>query len=97
MSDLAIVCFWNADNREVGWPTPSDILAEENDGTVIEIEEVAIVRSSFQARLPAADDADSDDDFDVCADTREEAERLIQAELDRRAALNECAATRSPK
>lgn len=94
MSDLTIVCFWNADNREVGWPTPSDILAEENDGTVIEIEEVAVVRRSFQARLPAADDADSDDDFDVCADTRQEAERLVNAELDRRDALEEAA---SPK
>lgn len=82
--DPEICCYWYADDREVGYMSPSDILSYSDYGEVAEIEHVAIVKTTFEARLPPADDADTDDDFGVIEDTREAAEAKIAAELARR-------------
>lgn len=91
MTEHAIRCYWNAEDREIGHNDISDILDGGPDGKVFEIEHVAVVKVTYEARLPAADDADSDDDFVVCCDTREEALFLIQNEEDRRAEIEETA------
>lgn len=82
-----VQCFWNGNDREIGYGDPSEILQGHIDGAVIEIEHVAVVDTTYEARLPAADDAEYDDDFEVCEQTREAAEAAVSAEIARRDSL----------
>lgn len=84
-------CFWDANDNEYGFGDPGEILENYDAGSVAKIEHVAVVRTSFEARLPPADDADSDDDWNVVADTMEEAKAAVEAERERRKALTEMA------
>jgi hypothetical protein len=86
------VCYWDANNNEYGFGDPGEILENYDAGSVVEIEHVAVVMTTFEARLPPADDADSDDDWEVVADTLEEAAAAVQVERERRKALAEMAA-----
>lgn len=83
----SVQCYWDADDREMGWREPWEILETSDWGTISEIEHVAVVERTFEALLPAAEDSDSDDEFHVCEQTREAAEMKISAEIKRRAAL----------
>ncbi|MEQ3679247.1 hypothetical protein [Pseudophaeobacter sp.] len=83
----SVQCYWNGDDREYGHSDPSEILDDIESGAVVEIEHVAVVDVTYEARLPAAEDAEYDDDFKVCENTREAAEAAITAEQSRRAAI----------
>ena len=79
-----VTCYWDADDRDIGYDGPAEILYRYGHGIVCEIEHVAVVKTTFEAFLPPAEDADSDDDWQVVADTREAAEAAMAAELERR-------------
>lgn len=83
-----VECYWDADDREIGHLDICEILENCGPGEVAEIEHVAVVATTFEAFLPAADDAETDDQFEVCEDTREAAEAKVAQELARRAALS---------
>lgn len=83
------------------WPsedTSSDACADSpseiyeglyvDPGTIIEYSRGGVVETGFYGRLPAADDADSDDDFEVDEPTEEAATEKMAAEISRRAALS---------
>ncbi|MEO9231535.1 MAG: hypothetical protein ABI216_21655 [Devosia sp.] len=78
------------------WYDPNDpeiagefyIVADDRPaGRPINIHGAATVRSVWWAHLLAADDADSDDEWECQADTEADCLRLIAAEIDRRSAL----------
>ncbi|MEP0155221.1 hypothetical protein [Pseudophaeobacter sp.] len=83
----SVQCYWNGDDREFGHSDPSEILGDIEPGAIVEIEHVAVVDVTYEARLRAAEDAEHDEDFEVCENTREAAEAAITAEQSRRAAL----------
>lgn len=80
-------CYWDASDREHGWSDLWQIIECHDVGQVVEIEAVAVVGVSYHARLEAARDSLTDDDFEVEAATEEEAAAQIKAELARREAL----------
>lgn len=95
MSDPKIICYWNANDREYGHHTTYDLM-EDGPGAVFEIEHVAVVKRTFEAWLPPAEDAGSDN-FEIVADTKEECQRLLDAEVSRRAALEEASGSDTPE
>jgi len=78
--------FWDYEDPECGYSDPGEILDRYSDGEIIRIDAGAVLETTFAARLPAADDAGRDDPWEVEADTLEEAEALVTAELVRRQA-----------
>lgn len=66
-----------------------DCVRDARPGEVVGVSCGGVVWTRYYAWLPPADDADSDDDFWIDASSKEEAERLVQAERYRRAALEE--------
>lgn len=92
LKEPKVTCYWDVNDNECGHGDPSEILKNYDAGDIAEIEHVAVVRTTYEARLPAADDADSDDDWEVVSDTLEEAEAAVEAERARRKAISEQAA-----
>lgn len=88
----AIICYWDTDDTEVGEHSIQDVLDRHGHDTVVGVDHVAVVRTTFHATLPAADDANSDDWWTVEAASAEEAESAIEAERLRRKALADTAA-----
>lgn len=84
MSELKVECYWDAEDREHGHSDPYDIIDYKNHGSISEIEHVAVVKVTFQGLLPAAEDSDCVNDFEVCEKTREAAEAKMQTEITRR-------------
>ena len=82
-----VECYWNGDDRELGHADPGEILDYIGPGSVVEIEHVAVVKVTYEARLPPAADSEHDDDFEVCEGSSEAANAAISAELSRRATL----------
>lgn len=82
-----IRCYWDAQDRELGYSDVSEILDKYPYGSVIEVEHVAVIASTFEAILPAAHDAETDDFFEVSECTREAANDRISAEITRRDAI----------
>lgn len=76
-----------ADDYEAGHGDICDILDYRGHGVVCTVEHVAVVRTTYHATLPPADDADSDDDWEVEAATADEARAALEAEQARRKAL----------
>lgn len=66
--------------------SPWDIIEYHcvEDGDIVEILRGGVVETMFCARLPPADDSDTDDDFEVCEATYEAAKAAIDAERTRR-------------
>lgn len=88
-----ISCYWNAEDREAGFSDISDLIEAfsynevDADPPVFEVEHVAVIRTTFEASLPPASDADSDDEMTFSFPTREECEAAVQAEVLRRKTL----------
>lgn len=78
--------FWDPDDPESPMSTPFDEMGDwgRENGIVHEVWRAVQLPSIFVAQLLPADDADSDDEWMCEADTREEAQALLDAELERR-------------
>lgn len=63
---------------------PFQVLEWDKDGTVAAVSRGGIIETRYYAILPAAEDADSDDDFEVDEATHEAAQNKVNAELARR-------------
>jgi hypothetical protein len=85
-----IDCYWDAADREFGRSGICEILDDYDDGTVVAVESVAVVKVTFCARLEPAADAETDDYWTVEADTREAAEAAVDAEMSRRKGIAQC-------
>jgi hypothetical protein len=59
--------------------------SSKNAGRIVAVARGGIVEVMYCAALPPADDADSDDDFWVEAETEEAAQAMLDAEIARRA------------
>lgn len=79
-------CRWyrNADDHEHAVDGPWDILHEVGPNSVCEIERGGVVETRFMAYLDAAEDSDSDDEFEVDEATAEAAQAKLDAEIARR-------------
>jgi hypothetical protein len=86
--------YWLADDSELGANEPFEILSESETepGTVVAISRGGRVETRYYATLPPAEDAESDDDFEVDEATEEAAERKVADELARRAGQPQCIA-----
>ncbi|HEV7284986.1 MAG TPA: hypothetical protein VGN75_09015, partial [Kaistia sp.] len=73
---------------------PFEILSnwETEPGAVVAISRGGVVETRYYAQLPPAEDADSDDEFEVNEATEEDAKRKVADELARRAGQPECIA-----
>lgn len=76
--------YWDANNRERAVDGPRDILYEVGPNSVCEIERGGVVETRFMAYLDAAEDSDSDDEFEVDEATAEAARAKLDAEIARR-------------
>lgn len=81
--------FWDPDDPESPMSTPFDEMGDwgRENGIVHEVWQAVRLPSVYVAQLPPADDADSDDEWTCEAETREEAQSLLDAELERRKRL----------
>ncbi|TWA73971.1 hypothetical protein FBZ83_12638 [Azospirillum brasilense] len=89
MQTIEVTCYWDASDRETGHSSINEITENYAHGEVAEVEHVAVVRTSFHATLPPAEDAGSDDAWEIETDTREQAEKAVSDELARRKAAAE--------
>lgn len=82
--------YWPADDTssDACMEGPWDYVLASLPGEIVPISCGGVVWTRYFAWLPPADDSPHDDDFEVDADTEEEADRLIKAEQARRAALS---------
>jgi hypothetical protein len=69
--------------------SPREVIEDNEAGDVIAVSRGGVVETRYYAWLPPAEDADSDDDFEVDEATEQDAEAKVAAELARRAALSE--------
>ncbi|PWR24542.1 hypothetical protein [Zavarzinia aquatilis] len=82
-----VTCYWDADDREVGYESPCDIVECRDDGDIAEVEHLAIVDRTFHVTLPPAPDVDDDDEWNFVGRSLPEAQEALAAEQARRAAL----------
>lgn len=82
--------YWPADDTssDACMDDPWDYVRASLPGEIVPISCGGVVWTRYFAWLPPADDSPHDDDFEVDADTKEEAERLVAEEQERRAALS---------
>ena len=85
---LDIACYWDEEDRECGYGNTWEIVDNAGYGVVCGIEHVAVVMVTYEAKLPPAEDAESDYDWAVAAATREEAEKALKDEIERRNSLD---------
>lgn len=83
--------YWPEDDTssEACNESPWEIVESYTDsrGQVVAVSRGGVIETRFYASLPAAEDSDSDDNFDVNEATEAEASAKIASELARRAAL----------
>ena len=79
--------FWDDNYPETGYSDPWEVVERHPRGEVVPVRLGATLGVRYFANLPAADDADSDDDWEAESDDAEVVEALVKAERARRAAL----------
>ena len=83
--------YWPADDTssDACGDHPRDVLEDLAPGEIGSYSCGGVSYTAFYGWLPPADDADSDDEFEVDEPTQEEAETKMKAEIERRANIKE--------
>jgi hypothetical protein len=79
--------YLDAADTECGYSEKCDIIGNYSPGDVVGIEHCAVLKTTYHATLPAADDADSDDPWEFESDDEDEVLAAVEAEKARRKAL----------
>lgn len=79
--------FWDDNDPETGYSNPWEVVEQSPMGEIVAVRLGTTLGVRYFASLPAADDAESDDDWEAESDDAEVVESLVKAELARRAAL----------
>lgn len=81
--------FWPEDNTssDACADDPSDIYRDGKPGEIFAISSGGVFDTRYYAYLPAADDSDSDDEFEIDEATEDQARIAIGKELERRSLL----------
>lgn len=83
-----VVCYWDPEDNENGYLNIAEITDQYDLGTVVAIDHVAVVKTTFHARLAPAADANSDDEWEFVGSSEEETQTALEAELSRRQQLD---------
>lgn len=79
--------FWDALDPEIPYEWAHEVCDSYGHGVVCEIQRAIRLGNSFVATLPAADDSETDDNWEVECNSKQECLDAVNAEMNRRAAL----------
>lgn len=81
--------YWDMDNPEVPWDSPTEYLCDEKEGVIKEFRTGRELGSWYAVTLSPVDGDETDDWWEFDAASKAEVQAALDAELERRAALGE--------